>query len=129
MTRFIQLIPFSILFCFAANAEKNINGNIMVNDVQREYIIHLPSGYTTVKKLPLVLIFHGGGGNDKQIQSYMGMDPIADRENFICVYPRGINKQWNDGRDFKRSISDNDDVKFISNLLDTLIRNYSIDSR
>jgi len=36
------------------------------------------------------------------------------------VYPQCINKQWNDGREFKESIAANDDVQFINQLLDTL---------
>jgi len=99
----------------------------MVNNVERDYIIHLPTSYSSEKKLPLVLIFHGGGGNAKQMQGYMGMDAIADKENFICAYPQGINKQWNDGREFKESISANDDVLFITVLLDSLVKQYAID--
>ncbi len=117
----------TLLFLFAARAQKNITGNINVDKLQREFIIHLPTSYAPDKKFPLVLIFHGGGGNNKQMQGYMGMDSIANKENFICVYPQGINKQWNDGREFKTAISANDDVKFISVLLDTLIKNYAVD--
>ena len=78
--------------------------------------------------MPLVMVFHGGGGNHKQVQRYMGMDSIADKENFITVYPNGINKQWNNGREFKESISANDDVPFINQLLDTLVKNYAVDA-
>ncbi len=118
---------FAFLFFSTAHSQKNIRGTIMIGDVERDYIIHLPGSYSTEKKLPLVLIFHGGGGNAKQMQGYMGMDAIADRENFICAYPQGINKQWNDGREFKESISANDDVLFISRLLDSLVKQYAID--
>ena len=100
---------------------------LYAGDHKREYIIHLPVNYKNSERLPLMLVFHGGGGNSKQIQRYMGMDAIADRENFIAVYPNGINKQWNDAREFKESITANDDVQFIDQLLDSMQKNYSID--
>ena len=78
--------------------------------------------------MPLVMVFHGGSGNRKQVQRYMGMDAIAEQESFTPVYPNGINKQWNDGREFNESISANDDVPFINQLLDTLEKNYAVDS-
>jgi len=118
---------YPLLFLYVANAQKNIKSSLKVVDVEREYIVHLPTSYSPEKKLPLVLIFHGGGGNARQMQGYMGMDKIADASNFICVYPQGINKQWNDGREFKESISANDDVLFISVLLDSLVKQYAVD--
>jgi polyhydroxybutyrate depolymerase len=128
MLKRLVFISCIIALAMGALAQKNIEGTILSGNVKREYILHLPTNYKTGTALPLVLIFHGGGGNDKQMQRYMGMDPIADRENFITVYPSGINKQWNDGREFKESIAANDDVQFINLLLDTLLKKYSIDS-
>ena len=119
----------ALLLMHPLHAQKNVKRSLMIADVEREYIIHLPTSYSSEKKLPLVLIFHGGGGTAKQMQGYMGMDAIADKENFICVYPQGINKQWNDGREFKESISANDDLRFITVLLDSLARQYAIDKR
>ncbi len=126
MKKHISLL-MAITTFLCTTAEKNINGNIIVDGGQRDYIIHLPLNYKAGKKIPLVLIFHGGGGNYKQTQGYMEMDAIADKENFICVYPNGINKQWNDGREFKADIAAHDDVKFISLLLDTLFKSYCAD--
>ncbi|MEP6675649.1 MAG: PHB depolymerase family esterase [Ferruginibacter sp.] len=112
-----------------AFAQQNIEGRFNLNNVTREYMLHLPTDYSASKQLPLVMIFHGGGGNAKQMQRYMKMDAIADRESFITVYPQGINKQWNDGREFKASISENDDVQFISQLLDSLKLYYAVDMK
>jgi polyhydroxybutyrate depolymerase len=111
------------------SAQQNIEGHLVVNGVQRDYVLHLPSHIEKNKPLPLVFIFHGGGGNSKQMQRYMGMDAIADKENFITVYPQGMNKQWNDGREFNESIAANDDVKFVEQLLDTLKKTEPIDAK
>jgi len=110
-------------------AQQNIEGAILIANTKRVYAIHLPAAYKNGTALPLMLIFHGGGGNYKQMQRYMNMDDIADKENFITVYPGGINKQWNDGREFKESIAASDDVQFITQLLDSLQKYYSIDKK
>jgi polyhydroxybutyrate depolymerase len=112
-----------------ALAQQNIAGHLVVNGVQRDYILHIPSHIDKNHPLPLVLVFHGGGGNSKQIQRYFGMDAIADKENFITVYPQGLDKQWNDGRDFKESIAANDDALFIDDLLNTLEKEQPVDPK
>lgn len=129
MPRGLFVVLFIIGFLTPGSAQQNIDAALYVNNVKREYIIHLPPGYTKDQSLPLVMVFHGGGGNSRQIQRYMGMDAIADRENFIAVYPNGIGKQWNDGRDFKESIAANDDAQFVSQLLDSMQKNHSIDNK
>lgn len=121
----------SILFTaitLSACAQQDINGSVSVGNVKREYILHLPRAYKSSLKLPLLLIFHGGGGNAKQMQGYMAMDAIADRESFISLYPQGINKQWNDGREFKEAIAANDDVQFINQVLDSVVLHYAVDT-
>ncbi len=121
------LLSHSLFLISYFSFSQDINGTIKIGSAQREYILHLPNGYTGTTSLPLVMIFHGGGGNSRQMQRYMQMDAIADKESFITVYPNGVNKQWNDGREFKESITANDDIQFISQLYDTLVKKYSID--
>ncbi len=125
MKHFI-LSAFLLALVFRSAGQTDTEGKIMVDKTARSYILHLPAGYDNQHPLPLVFIFHGGGGNAKQMQRHMGMDLIADREHFITVYPQGINKQWNDGREFDQKIAANNDVLFIGQLLDTLIKNYAV---
>ncbi len=47
---------------------------------------------------PLVLVFHGGGGNSAQMERYSRFDGPAEREGFIVAYPESIGGNWNDGR-------------------------------
>lgn len=51
-------------------------------------IVHVPPAAGT-GPLPLVLAFHGGGGEAQGFQAYAGLDPLADREGFVVVYPFG----------------------------------------
>ena len=53
---------------------------------------------------------------------------IANDENFVVLYPAGLNKKWADARNTtESSINNVDDVNFIRNLIDTLSANYNID--
>ncbi len=40
-------------------------------------------------QLPMVLIFHGGGGASDGMVRTSGMDSAADRNGFVAVYPAG----------------------------------------
>ena len=62
----------------------------LVNGLLRSYRIHLPTGYSQLTTLPLVIALHGGGGNPEQFAKDTGFDQKADAEGFIVVYPRGI---------------------------------------
>ena len=106
----------------------DINGKLIIDGVEREYILHLPKNYGT-EKLPLVMVFHGGGGTAEQVKDHTKFSKLADNENFIVVYPNAIDKNWNDGRIGDKLPMDRDDVKFISTLLDTLTANYNVNTK
>jgi polyhydroxybutyrate depolymerase len=55
---------------------------------QRTYIVHVPPGAGDTP-LPVLLAFHGGGGNAAGFQRYAELDRVADRERFLVVYPNG----------------------------------------
>lgn len=97
----------------------------------RSYIVHLPTGYTGTQNLPLVLNLHGYTSNAQQQQSYSKMNQTANNNNFIVVYPDGINNAWNAGAPMIGQPYNGggvNDVGFINALLDTLIANYAVDS-
>jgi len=94
---------------------------------ERSYHIHYPNHQRPTTPKALVLVLHGGGGADAQQMAHRtGMNCIADRENFMVVYPAGVDGQWNDGRGktFRRAKgnTDVDDVGFIATIIDTLVR-------
>lgn len=53
------------------------------------------------------------------------LDDVADIRRFIVVYPDGIDKHWNDGRSTIRNPQD--DIAFISTVLDQVERSYPVD--
>ncbi len=101
--------------------------------LQRSYILHLPSSYNPNDSYPLVLVFHGGGGNAENIQEITNFSQKADDENFIVVYPDGAGKlkrrllTWNCGFCCGYALENNiDDIGFIRELIEHLQEKYQI---
>ena len=55
----------------------------------RDYIVHVPPAAARDQPLPVMLAFHGGGGNASGFQAYAGLDSVADAEGFLVLYPNG----------------------------------------
>jgi len=57
---------------------------------------------------------------------------LADREGFLVAFPEGIEKNWNDGREFTSSRAHRDhvdDVAFVAALVDAIGRAHAVDPR
>lgn len=103
---------------------------------QRGYIVHVPPAARDGRPLPVVLNFHGGGGNAQSQQKYSRMDVLADTEGFIAVYPNGSGRMsdrlltWNAGTCCAYSVINRvDDVGFTLALLDDLETRVPVDRR
>ena len=58
-----------------------------------------------------------------------GFNKLADTGDFIVVYPNGIGRHWNDGRNLSSYYTQREninDVKFISELIDYMIKKYNV---
>ncbi len=106
------------------------NLGLTVKGLKRTYLLHVPPSLKPDLPAPLVFLFHGAYGNGKAEQKMAKMDPIADREGFINVYPDGLGRAWNSGdccgRPQKQGISD---VEFVRALIKELSGRLSIDRR
>jgi polyhydroxybutyrate depolymerase len=112
---------------------------LKISGQKRFYEMHVPPSYSKATPMPVVLVFHGGGGDPGTIRYESDMDRTADREGFIVVYPAGTNKRllikdrlllWNDGRPLKDgSYSTADDVGFVAALLDDLTGMFNIHTK
>lgn len=95
----------------------------------RSYNLYVPSSYPTDRHVPLVLRFHGLGGNGGQ-EINSGYKGIADREGFILVAPTGaagsVGNAWNVGPccTSDRSI---DDVAFAKAIVEDVKKIANID--
>jgi len=91
---------------------------IMIDGKKREFRYFIPSHAKGVN-LPLLIALHGGGGNPKRFEAYSRFSELSMKgASYIVVYPKGVDKHWNDGRSNVNSTVD--DVKFISRLIEIL---------
>ena len=56
---------------------------------ERYYELHVPPGYRKGTPAPVVLVFHGGGGHPAVMRQQTRLDAVADKNDFITVYPAG----------------------------------------
>jgi polyhydroxybutyrate depolymerase len=101
--------------------------SIVVSGVTRTFVRFTPNAVLLAgKRAPVVVALHGGNGSADKLQSYLGLNALAEREGFIVVYPQGIDGTWNDGREAsvagkKTERSEGDDVAFLNALSDSLV--------
>lgn len=101
---------------------------------ERSFIVHLPPDFQTRGPLPVLLAFHGGGGNALGFQKYADLDPRADELGFAVVYPNGSGRfgrrllTWNAGMCCGYALEQNaDDVGFALAILADLSRALPLD--
>ena len=113
-----------------SQVQGTINGTINYEDIDRTFILYVPSSYDRSSKQPLVFNFHGYGSNASEQMAYGDMRSQADANGFILVHPEALDdiygrSRWNIGG-WSQSV--HDDVKFTENLINLLMDKYSINA-
>ncbi len=109
-----------------AARKEMLKHTIEVSGIERSYLLHVPVALPSGRGVPLVLIFHGGGGHAWNMPGFTHFDDLADREGFIAAYPDSIGGNWNDDRE----ISSTEDVAFVRALIEDIERDHAaIDPR
>ncbi len=98
----------------------------------RDYLVDIPGAVAAGTGLPVVLAFHGGGGNAGQFRGSNGLVRVGEEHGFIVVHPEGTGllglRTWNAGFCCGRAAELGvDDVGFVATLLDDLARRTPID--
>jgi poly(3-hydroxybutyrate) depolymerase len=115
----------------AAPTAGNKLGTLQHGGRSRSYTLHVPSGLTAGKPLPVVFDFHGAGGTGSQQQGMSGWAALGDREGFLTVFPNGVDGYWNVddtccGTAGKSKI---DDVGFVKAILEKLRAEMCVDAK
>jgi len=103
---------------------------IEADGVTRTYRTYAPRGLA--KGAPLVVVMHGSGENGAQIrmETGYGFDRISDTHGFAVVYPNAYEGDW-EACSIVGRLSTNgltvDDVGFLTQLVDKLIRDIGVD--
>jgi polyhydroxybutyrate depolymerase len=101
--------------------------------ITRTYVIRVPANAGRVRRLPLVVVLHGGGGNAASAERVTGFTEKAESEGFVVAYPEGTSGgtrllTWNAGHCCGYAMGARvDDVGFIGALIDTLIAVHHVD--
>ena len=101
------------------------------DNVNRNYLIYIPDSYDSEIDYPMMFVFHGFGGIATQFINVADMRDLAESNNFIVVYPQGLDlggtgSHWNCSNPSADNKSDVDDIGFIENLIDQLIVDYPV---
>ncbi len=129
LPRSFRFLYIKFFFIFCLSPIFVFSQTLSYKGLERTYRLHIPQNYHAGKAVPLVVILHGGGGNAERMGRFTGFDHFSDRDTFIAVYPQAWKKHWNDGRDLDKYDAQKDrvdDVGFISALIDTLQKKYTI---
>lgn len=70
---------------------------IVIDDVERNFVVRLPKGSDAQKKYPVVVLLHGVNQDADDIQRLTRFDEVADKEGVITVYPSALHGRWNVG--------------------------------
>ena len=121
MTKKILLL--FLLFPLFSIAQVQQTRTIFYGGEIREYIIYVPSIYSSSNTTPLMFNFHGGGGDGQDMIGLNDMRPIADTANFIAVYPSGSAGAW-----MHKVPTTYNDIYFVEAIIDTLNLEFNIDN-
>ncbi len=107
---------------------------VRVGKLERRYQVYVPRKYNAKRSTPVIVAFHGGGGNPQSMMLLSGLNKKAEEAGFIVVYPYGS------GLNKNRSLTFNagnccgyarrkriDDVGFVRALLDDLAKAVNVD--
>ena len=105
---------------------------VLHNGEEREYFLYVPDSYNENTDYPVLLNFHGFGGNAKDYINYESdFRDVAEQEGVILVYPQGSLlsgfSHWNAAPVAEDNKSNTDDIGFIELLIRDLQEDLSID--
>ena len=104
------------------------NGTIVSSGLEREYLLYVPRSYDRSRPTPLVISLHGGAMWPVAQMETSQWNRVADEHGFIVVYPSGRSGRGPRAWRASGNLGSERDVRFISELIDTLGVDYNIDS-
>jgi polyhydroxybutyrate depolymerase len=121
----VVMVPIEAVSFYATNRD---NGSFVSSGEKREYLLYVPNSYDRRRPTPLVISMHGAGLWGAAQKETSQWNELADSQGFIVVYPSGIG--GNGVRIWRAEPGDGlmKDVRFISELIDTVKASYNIDS-
>jgi polyhydroxybutyrate depolymerase len=108
----------------------NSDKTLSIGGSNRSYTLHVPSTYNGTKPVPLVLDFHGLGGNGKDESNSSPYPAQTDPDGVIMAFPTGLSgpggNAWNVG---PCCVKNTDDVAFAKALVTEIEKTACIDTK
>lgn len=82
---------------------RDVVRSVTAGAIRHDFHVYVPSSYDGSKRMPLLLFFHGGGGNARQGERTVNLRVTAEKRGFILVRPEGYDagglgfRTWNAG--------------------------------
>lgn len=125
-------IAFSVCMVGWIYFKDKTNATVMTSGAPRPYLVYVPKSYGASKPVPLVISLHGAAGWAALQRDISGWNRLADQHGFIVVYPSGVHlfSFLSRGSGLWRvedTLGMDLDVRYISDLMDKVERDYNID--
>jgi len=128
------LVAASFAIAVGAATAETIERTVRVGASERSYEIDVPAHRERAQALPVVIVFHGGGGAADSVRRQSRMSARGEADGFIAVYPQGSGgiagrlKTWNAGTCCGPAMQQRiDEMAFVAALLDDLPAAVAID--
>ncbi|MDG1361638.1 MAG: PHB depolymerase family esterase [Phycisphaerales bacterium] len=134
LRRLLRLAALSCLLLPAAPALGQTAIALNVDGLNRRYLVHLPPDFDPSENLPVMMWFHGGGGNANDGVFEADFRPLANAQRFMLVYPEA----WPDviescrcwGYDLGQGETNGNyeiDLAYVDAMIDDLSKRYNAD--
>ncbi len=121
----VLMVPIEAVSFYTANRD---NGSFVSSGQKRDYLLYVPRSYDPSRPTPLVISMHGAGLWGAAQKETSQWNKLADSQGFIVVYPSGVGGKGVRIWHAEPGSGPMADVRFISELIDTLKVSYNIDS-
>lgn len=121
----VPILAVTGILAYTSHLDRT-NGHLVSSGVERRYLLFVPPTYDPSRATPLVISLHGAGAWPAQQMDMTHWNELAAEQGFIVVYPAARGRIWqvqHPGAD------PSGDVRFISDLIDRLERDYHIDTQ
>lgn len=118
-------VVLAVLVCAHAEVTK---GTLELGGYTRSYVQFIPETHGPAP-LPLVIALHGRFGTGEGMAELTGFNTLAEREDFIMLYPDGLNGEWNYVQGIPGYPTSPDDTALLDALREKVSREVGVDQR
>jgi polyhydroxybutyrate depolymerase len=107
--------------------------SIVLDGINREYVLYIPNSYDGTSAVPVLFNFHGFGGSASAFMIDADMRALAESDTFILVVPQGScsngSSHWNPCPTGGDNKSTADDFGFVESMIHEVSSLYHVDMK